>query len=67
MKGFLIILTLLIPTLIPSSALVEKTPAPNRKPDPILTGADQLDSYLPYLKGKRVAFTGLQEGFAKLG
>ena len=25
------------------------------QPKPILTGADQLDKYLPYLKGKRVA------------
>lgn len=49
------ILILLIPTLIPSSALIQRTPAPNPKPDPILTGADQLDSYLPYLKDKRVA------------
>ncbi|HEU5148150.1 MAG TPA: DUF1343 domain-containing protein [Chryseosolibacter sp.] len=55
MKRFLMILILLIPTLIPSSALIQRTPAPNPKPDPILTGADQLDSYLPYLKDKRVA------------
>ena len=55
MKPCLIILTLLIPTLILGSALIEITPAINRTQGSILTGADQLDSYLPYLKGKRVA------------
>jgi uncharacterized protein YbbC (DUF1343 family) len=55
MKRFSILLTLLVPTLILSSALIEQTPAPSRKQASILTGAEQLDSYLPYLKGKRVA------------
>lgn len=55
MKRFFIILTIIIPTLILSSALIERTPQQNRNRDSILTGADQLDSYLPYLKGKRVA------------
>lgn len=55
MKRSLIVIMLLISALFLSSARIENTPTPDRKPAPIQTGADQLDSYLPYLKGKRVA------------
>lgn len=55
MKRLLIIFTLLFPIFILTLALGGKTPASSGTSDPILTGADQLDSYLPYLKGKRVA------------
>lgn len=60
MTRLIITIGLLVPTLILSSALMEKAPAQHPKPAPILTGADQLDSYLPYLKGKRVAIMANQ-------
>ncbi len=55
MRHFIIVITLLVPTLFLNPALIEKPGIDSSKQDPILTGADQLDLYLPYLKGKRVA------------
>ncbi len=55
MRHFIIVIALLVPTLFLNPALIEKPGIDSSKQDPILTGADQLDLYLPYLKGKRVA------------
>ncbi len=60
MRHFIIAIALLVSSLILCSALIEKAAIDNPKGDPILTGADQLDKYLPYLKGKRVAMLANQ-------
>ena len=48
-------LTVFISTVLFGAGKMENTPASDFSRDPILTGADQVDKYLPYLKGKRVA------------
>jgi uncharacterized protein YbbC (DUF1343 family) len=48
-----IILAMLIPAVFLSFVQIENIPNPGQQQ--ILTGADQIESYLPYLKGKRVA------------
>ena len=55
MRHFTIAIALLVSNLALCSALIEKPATGDPKQDPILAGADQLDLYLPYLKGKRVA------------
>lgn len=56
MKAITIILVLLIPILFLSYVKKESSCAQQ----PILTGADQLDLYLGYIKGKRVAMLANQ-------
>ena len=58
-RSFLI-LTVLISTLSLSAGTTQNIPASSFSQNPILTGADQLDKYLPYLKGKRVAILANQ-------
>lgn len=45
---------LLVSTCFLGAARIENIAAPNINKQPILTGADQVAKYLPYLKGKRV-------------
>jgi uncharacterized protein YbbC (DUF1343 family) len=53
-----IVLMLLIPFIFFNSAHIENIP--DQSQQQILTGADQTESYLPYLKGKRVAIMANQ-------
>lgn len=55
MRHSTIATVLLVSSLVLFSALIKKPSIAHPKQDPILTGADQLDLYLPYLKGKSVA------------
>lgn len=59
-KQFLIILTVLSATLFLGAGKMENRSASCPSEKPILTGAEQLDQYLPYLKGKRVAMLANQ-------
>ena len=59
-KRLAVILTLLISTFLLGAGKMENPPAPSVSENAILTGADQLDKYLPYLKGKRVAMLANQ-------
>ncbi len=54
-KPFILILSLFVFTLCTSSGKIENFPGSGLKETKILTGADQMDLYVPYLKGKRVA------------
>ena len=49
------ILIVIISTVFLSACKAQTTPASGVSKNTILTGADQVDKYLPYLKGKRVA------------
>jgi uncharacterized protein YbbC (DUF1343 family) len=53
-----IVLMVLIPCIFFNSAHIEYIPEQGQQQ--ILTGADQIESYLPYLKGKRVAMLANQ-------
>jgi uncharacterized protein YbbC (DUF1343 family) len=57
---FAILLLACISIVFFGSRQIEKKPVSDSKQQPVLTGADQLDLYLPYLKGKRVAMLANQ-------
>lgn len=57
---FSVILILFIPVIFFSALQIDAIPAPPAFQGQIMTGADQLDKYLPYLKGKRVAMLANQ-------
>lgn len=54
------ILIIVISTVFLGAGKMETTPASGGSKNTILTGADQVDKYLPYLKGKRVAILANQ-------
>src|SRR5688500_7071336 len=59
-KRFSLILTVLISALFLGAGKMENIPASDFSQNTIRTGAEQLDKYLPYLKGKRVAMMANQ-------
>ena len=59
-KRFSILFIVVLATVFLGAATTETIPASGVAEKPIVTGAEQLDKYLPYLKGKRVAMLANQ-------